>query len=55
MSNDLKTHSIPISEGTQAETILYRLKRGTTLRLHPETALLGKELVLNTNFPEEGN
>lgn len=46
--------SIPICEGTNAESILYRIKRGSTLHLHPDAGLLGREIVIHTNYPEEG-
>ncbi|XP_017867030.1 PREDICTED: glycogen debranching enzyme isoform X1 [Drosophila arizonae] len=54
MTKDTDSHSIPITEGTNAEHVLYRLKRGSKLRVHPDVALLGRKILLHTNFPAEG-
>lgn len=54
MSKDTDSHSIPITEGTNAEHVLYRLKRGSKLRVHPDVALLGRKILLHTNYPAEG-
>ncbi|XP_070066606.1 glycogen debranching enzyme isoform X2 [Drosophila virilis] len=54
MSKDIESHSIPIAEGTNAEHVLYRLKRGSTLRVHPDVSLLGRKILLHTNYPDEG-
>ncbi|XP_053966475.1 glycogen debranching enzyme isoform X1 [Anastrepha ludens] len=47
-------HSVPIAEGTNAESVLYRIKRGSTLRVHGDASLLGREIILYTNYPAEG-
>lgn len=47
-------HSVPIAEGTNAESVLYRIKRGTTLRVHGDATLLGREIILHTNYPADG-
>lgn len=52
ISSDI--HSVPIAEGTNAENVLYRIKRGTTLRVHGDATLLGREIILYTNYPAEG-
>jgi len=49
-----ESHSIPISEGQNAEHVLYRLKRGSKLSVHPDASLLGRKIVLYTNYPAEG-
>lgn len=54
MGKETESHSIPISEGQDAEHILYRLKRGSKLSVHPDASLLGRKIVLYTNYPAEG-
>ncbi|XP_030388074.1 glycogen debranching enzyme isoform X2 [Scaptodrosophila lebanonensis] len=54
MSKDTETYSIPIREGSDAEHVLYRLKRGCKLCVHPDASLLGRKIVLYTNYPAEG-
>ncbi|XP_016953294.2 glycogen debranching enzyme isoform X1 [Drosophila biarmipes] len=54
MGKETESHSIPISEGQNAEHVLYRLKRGSKLSVHPDASLLGRKIVLYTNYPAEG-
>lgn len=54
MGKNIESLSVPITEGTNAEHILYRVKRGSTVNVHPDAGLLGREIVLYTNYPEEG-
>ncbi|XP_068144512.1 glycogen debranching enzyme [Drosophila tropicalis] len=54
MAKDMEIHSIPISEGQNAEHVLYRLKRGSKLCVHPDSSLLGRKIALYTNYPAEG-
>ncbi|ALC41670.1 CG9485, partial [Drosophila busckii] len=54
MGKDTDTHSIAIAEGTNAEHVLYRLKRGSKLCVHPDSSLLGRKILLLTNYPAEG-
>lgn len=54
MSKDTDSHSIPIAEGQNAEHVLYRLKRGSKLCIHPDVSLLGRKILLLTNYPAEG-
>lgn len=35
------------------DSSLFRLKRGTLLRLNPDVSLLGKEIILYTNYPND--
>ncbi|KAL9916549.1 glycogen debranching enzyme isoform 1-T3 [Glossina fuscipes fuscipes] len=51
MSRISNALSISITEGTNAENFLYRIKRGSVLHVHPEAAILGREIVLYTNYP----
>lgn len=46
--------SVALHDGVNAEGSLYRLKKGLKLRLIPGPSLLGKEVVLYTNFPVDG-
>lgn len=46
--------SIELHHGVNAEGQLYRLKRGTTLRLVPGPSLLGKNVALYCNYPVTG-
>lgn len=54
MGKETDSHSIPINEGQNAEHVLYRLKRGAKLSVHPDAALLGRKILLYTNYPAEG-
>lgn len=54
MVKNVKAISIPLSEGTNAEHTLYRVKRGSIVHVHPDAGLLGREIVLYTNYPHEG-
>lgn len=51
-SNDLL--SIALHHGVNAEGQLYRLKRGTKLRLVPGPSLLGRNVALYCNYPVTG-
>uniref|UniRef100_A0A1A9VSP7 4-alpha-glucanotransferase n=1 Tax=Glossina austeni TaxID=7395 RepID=A0A1A9VSP7_GLOAU len=51
MSNISDALSISITEGTNAENLLYRIKRGSILHVHPDAAILGREIILCTNYP----
>lgn len=46
--------SIAIHHGANAEGQLYRLKRGTKLRLIPGPSLLGRYVALYCNYPVTG-
>lgn len=52
-SNDVL--SIALHHGVNAEGQLYRLKRGTKLRLVPGPSLLGRYVALYCNYPVTGN
>lgn len=54
MGTNSECLSVPISQGTNAENVLYRVKRGTTIHVHPDAGLLGREIVLYTNYPLDG-
>uniref|UniRef100_A0A1I8PA84 Glycogen debranching enzyme n=1 Tax=Stomoxys calcitrans TaxID=35570 RepID=A0A1I8PA84_STOCA len=54
MGTNVESLSVPISEGAHAEHVLYRVKRGSTVHVHPDAGLLGREIVLYTNYPIEG-
>lgn len=47
--------SIALHHGVNAEGQLYRLKRGTKLRLVPGPSLLGRYVALYCNYPVTGN
>ncbi|KAM7344638.1 glycogen debranching enzyme isoform 4-T5 [Cochliomyia hominivorax] len=53
MVKNAKAISIPIREGPNAEHTLYRVKRGSTVHIHPDAGLLGREIVLYTNYPHD--
>lgn len=55
MGKNVEALSVPINEGTNAENILYRVKRGSTVHVHPDIGILGREIVLYTNYPQEGH
>lgn len=46
--------SIALHHGVNAEHRLYRLKRGTLLRLVPGPSLLGRNVALYCNYPVTG-
>lgn len=46
--------SIALHHGVNAEHQLYRLKRGTLLRLVPAPSLLGRNVALYCNYPVTG-
>lgn len=46
--------SIALQHGVNAEGQLYRLKRGTKLRLVPGSSLLGRHVALYCNYPVTG-
>lgn len=46
--------SIALHHGVNAEGQLYRLKRGTKLRLVPGPSLLGRNVALYCNYPVTG-
>lgn len=43
--------SLALNHGEHREGSLYRLKRGTTLRIVPGVSLLGRHIALSTNYP----
>lgn len=51
-SNDVL--SIALQHGVNAEGQLYRLKRGTKLRIVPGSSLLGRHVALYCNYPVTG-
>lgn len=51
-NNDL--FSIALHHGIHADGHLYRLKRGTRLRLVPGPSLLGRYVALYCNYPVTG-
>lgn len=46
--------SLALNHGEHHEGTLYRLKRGTTLRVVPGVSLLGRHISLSTNYPVKG-
>lgn len=46
--------SIALQHGVNAEGQLYRLKRGTKLRIVPGSTLLGRQVALYCNYPVTG-
>lgn len=46
--------SLALNHGEHREGTLYRLKRGTTLRIVPGVSLLGRHISLSTNYPVKG-
>lgn len=54
MVKNAEAISIPITQGTNAEHTLFRVKRGSTVHIHPDAGLLGREIVLYTNYPHDG-
>lgn len=46
--------SIALHHGVNAEGELFRLKRGTKLRLVPAASLLGRHVALYCNYPVTG-
>lgn len=51
MSETGNVLSIALHHGVNAEHELYRLRRGTTLRLVPGSSLLGRKVALYCNYP----
>lgn len=49
-----ETLSIALHHGVNAEGQLYRLKRGTKLRLVPGPSLIGRNVALYCNYPVTG-
>uniref|UniRef100_A0A336MYR3 Glycogen debranching enzyme n=1 Tax=Culicoides sonorensis TaxID=179676 RepID=A0A336MYR3_CULSO len=45
------TLSLALNHGEQADNVLYRLRREEILRISPGSTLLGKKIVLYTNYP----
>lgn len=45
--------SLALHHGEHREGTLYRLKRGTTLRIVPAGSLLGRRISLRTNYPTQ--
>lgn len=54
MTKSEQTLSIAINHGVNAESQLYRLKRGTTLHVVPGGSLLGRRVALYCNLPVNG-
>ena len=55
MTNDTgEVLSLALNHGEHREGTLYRLKRGTTLRVVPGVSLLGRHISLSTNYPVKG-
>lgn len=46
--------SIELNKDVHLEDKLYRIKRGSTVRLVPGASLLGCSVAVNTNFPLKG-
>ncbi|XP_055387431.1 glycogen debranching enzyme [Condylostylus longicornis] len=53
MANIQRVLSIAYDDKIHAESTLYRVKKGSIVRLTPGPSFLGKEIALYTNFPEE--
>ncbi|TMW42884.1 hypothetical protein DOY81_012036, partial [Sarcophaga bullata] len=53
MVKNAEAISIPLTQGTNAEHTLFRVKRGSTVHIHPDADLLGREIVLYTNYPHD--
>ncbi|XP_055915816.1 glycogen debranching enzyme isoform X2 [Eupeodes corollae] len=53
MGTDLEIVTIALQQGNM-DSSLFRLKRGSVLRLNPDASLLGKEIILYTNYPGDG-
>lgn len=54
MPRQAETLSIALNDGVNAESRLYRLKRGTVLRLVPGPSLLGRSAAIWCNYPVAG-
>lgn len=54
MTKSTEVLSITLNHGVNAEQSLYRLKRGTILRLVPGPSLLGRHVALYCNYPVTG-
>lgn len=55
MTKSVEVLSIALDHGVHADGKLYRLKRGSTLRLVPGPSLLGRRVALYCNYPVTGN
>lgn len=51
MTKPVELRSVALHHGVNAEGLLYRLKRGTVLRLVPGPSLLGRSVALQCNYP----
>lgn len=49
-----ETLSISINHGVNADSSLFRLRRGTNLRIIPGPSLLGRHVALYCNYPITG-
>lgn len=49
-----ETLCIAINHGVNADSSLFRIKRGTHLRIIPGSSLLGKHVALYCNYPVTG-
>lgn len=54
MTKTAENVSIALHHGVNAEHQLYRLKRGTLLRIVPGSSLLGRNVALYCNYPVTG-
>lgn len=54
MPETIEILSIELNKDVHLEDKLYRIKRGSTVRLVPGASLLGYSVALNTNFPIKG-
>lgn len=54
MAKPIDILSVAINDGVNAESSLYRLKRGQILRIIPGVSLLGRHVALYCNYPVTG-
>lgn len=54
MTKSVEVLSIELNHDVHADQLLYRLKRGTVLRLVPGPSLLGRHVALYCNYPVTG-
>lgn len=54
MTKSTEVISIKLDHGVHGDELLYRLKRGTVLRLVPGSSLLGRHVALYCNYPVTG-